>query len=136
MVVRKFKGQPSAPGYFKGVIRKVNQVEGCTLARNEVPVCRFTDATWNDLLCEAPAVVIEMGGKVSHGPMVARRAGVPCVSEVTKGEEFWEFVQDGWGIAVNGHSGVVEVEYDEKDLPPPKEKVPSPTEPPFYVFHK
>jgi hypothetical protein len=41
-----------------------------------------------------------MGQKVSHGPMIARRLGVPCVSEIEIGEYLWDNIQDGDEIVV------------------------------------
>ncbi|MFF0148169.1 pyruvate,water dikinase [Amycolatopsis sulphurea] len=45
----------------------------------EILVCRTTDPSWTMLFTLAEALVIDIGGLGSHGAIVARELGVPCV---------------------------------------------------------
>jgi phosphoenolpyruvate synthase/pyruvate phosphate dikinase len=105
------QGCASSPGYYVGkacVIKNI--VEDAHKFRpGSVLVGRFADPSWNDLIADAGALVLEMGQKVSHGPMIARRLGVPCVSELEIGEHMWENIKDGDEIIVRGNSGSIEI---------------------------
>lgn len=55
-------------------------IERGKIRRGDVLVVKRADTEWNEIIQEVEALILEMGGKVSHGPMVARRIGIPCVS--------------------------------------------------------
>ncbi|MGH2602430.1 MAG: PEP-utilizing enzyme [Dehalococcoidia bacterium] len=48
-------------------------------------VCPFTDAAWTPLFFNAAAVVMDLGGPLSHGSTVAREYGLPAVVNVKIG---------------------------------------------------
>lgn len=73
----------------------------------DVLVCKLTNDRWNSLISSASAVVIELGGKISHGPMVARRIGIPCVSNLPS--SMWDYIKDGDEVIVRGTVGTVEI---------------------------
>jgi phosphohistidine swiveling domain-containing protein len=45
----------------------------------EILVCRTTDPSWASIMMLAAALVIDIGGPISHGAIVARELGIPCV---------------------------------------------------------
>jgi pyruvate,water dikinase len=49
------------------------------LQRGEVLVTRQTDPGWAPVFCLISGLVIERGGMLSHGAIIAREFGVPCV---------------------------------------------------------
>jgi phosphoenolpyruvate synthase/pyruvate phosphate dikinase len=105
------QGCASSPGYYVGkacVIKNIDE-DAHKFRPGTVLVGRFADPGWNDYIADAGALVLEMGQKVSHGPMIARRLGVPCVSELEIGEHMWENIQDGDEIIVRGNSGSIEI---------------------------
>ena len=53
--------------------------EAGEIAPGYVLVCPSTDPSWTPLLVGAAAVVVECGGVLSHGAVVARELGVPAV---------------------------------------------------------
>lgn len=71
----------ASPGYYKGRACVLNDViESGKIRRGDVLVVKRADTEWNEIIQEVEALVLEIGGKISHGPMVARRIGIPCVS--------------------------------------------------------
>ena len=70
----------------------------------EVLVCPFTDAAWTPLFFDAAAVVMDLGGPLSHGATVAREYGLPAVANVKIGTRL---IQDGAEITVDGAAGEV-----------------------------
>jgi pyruvate,water dikinase len=51
-------------------------------------------------------VVTDHGGMLSHGPIVAREIGIPCVCGTETGSHR---ISDGALLRVNGNVGTVEV---------------------------
>jgi phosphohistidine swiveling domain-containing protein len=49
------------------------------LEPGEVLVCRTTDPSWASAMMVASSLVIDIGGPISHGAIVARELGIPCV---------------------------------------------------------
>jgi fumarylacetoacetase len=49
------------------------------LEAGDVLVCELTDPAWTPLFAVAGAAVIDVGGPLSHGAIVAREMGIPCV---------------------------------------------------------
>jgi len=62
------------------------------------------DAALGPLLASAAGAVAEMGGLLSHGAVVARELGVPCVVDV---KDATRFIRSGERILVDGGSGRV-----------------------------
>ena len=76
------------------------------LEPGEVLVCRFTDPSWTPLFMLADALVIDIGGPASHGAIVARELGVPCVIGTGDGTRR---IQTGDRLAVDGSTGTVTI---------------------------
>jgi len=68
-----------SPGVYEGRARVVRDPADASLEPGEVLVCETTDPSWASLMFIAGALVIDIGGAVSHGAIVARELGVPCV---------------------------------------------------------
>ncbi len=75
------------------------------LASDFVLVCPSTDPGWTPLFASARALVVERGGVLSHGAIVARDFGIPAVvvPNATK------LIANGAHIRVDGNKGVVTV---------------------------
>ena len=74
------------------------------LEPGEVLVTPVLDAALGPLLASAAAAVAEMGGTLSHGAVVARELGVPCVVEV---REATRRIRTGERVLVDGSTGEV-----------------------------
>jgi pyruvate,water dikinase len=78
--------------------------EGARLGRGEILVARAADPGWTPLFLVAGGVVLEQGGMLSHGAVVAREYGLPGVVNV---EGATTRIADGQVITVDGRRGLV-----------------------------
>ena len=63
-----------------------------------------TDASWTPLMLVAGGLILEEGGPLSHGAIVAREFGLPAVLNVPG---VTTAVRDGETVEVDGYAGVV-----------------------------
>jgi pyruvate,water dikinase len=72
---------PLANGRATGPVRVLSAPEQLPAGeRGFVLVCTSTDTGWTPLFASAAAVIVECGGSLSHGAVVAREMGVPAVT--------------------------------------------------------
>ena len=74
------------------------------IAPGEILVAPVLDAALGPLLASCAGAVAEMGGVLSHGSVVARELGVPCVVDV---RGVMSTLRDGEIVLVDGSSGEV-----------------------------
>jgi len=74
------------------------------LEPGEILVCHTTDPSWVAMFHYAAAVVIDIGGAMSHGAIVARELGVPCVINTKDGSRR---LRSGDRVRVDGDAGTV-----------------------------
>jgi rifampicin phosphotransferase len=97
-------GSPVSPGVIEGIVRVVLDPHKTQLVPGEILVCPGTDPAWTPLFLAAGGLVMEMGGLMTHGAVVAREYGLPAVVGVY---EATIRLQDGQRIRVDGSSGQV-----------------------------
>lgn len=100
-------GTPASAGRVTAVARVVMDPTGARLEPGEILVAPSTDPGWTPLFLTAGGLVMEMGGAMSHGAVVAREYGIPAVVGVRSATEL---IRTGQRITVDGGSGVVTVE--------------------------
>lgn len=76
------------------------------LADGDILVCRTTDPSWAALFFVASGVVIDIGAAMSHGAIVARELGLPCV--INAGDAT-KRLRTGDVIRIDGTTGLVRV---------------------------
>ena len=72
-------GDPVSPGVVEGVARVILNPLSASLAPGEILVCPGTDPAWTPLFLSASGLVMEVGGMMTHGSVVAREFGIPAV---------------------------------------------------------
>jgi len=72
----------------------------------EILVAPFTDPGWTPYFIPAAAIVMDMGGILSHGSIVAREYGIPAVVNVGPATKI---IKTGQTIRVDGNTGVVKI---------------------------
>lgn len=72
-------GVAASPGVVTGRAPVVQAPATTELGEGDILVCETTDPSWVALFPVAGAVVTDHGGLLSHGPIVARELGIPCV---------------------------------------------------------
>ena len=79
----EWQGVAAAPGVAAGLACVLRDPrDGTGMARGDVLVAPSTDPGWTPLFLRASAVVMETGGYLSHGAVVARELGLPAVVNV------------------------------------------------------
>jgi pyruvate,water dikinase len=106
---------PASATVFQGVPLSAGVAEAPALVLGEpadppdepfVLVCPSTDPAWVPLFSRAAAAVLETGGVLSHGAIVAREFGLPAVSGVPG---ITRVVRTGQRVRVDGGRGTVTV---------------------------
>jgi pyruvate,water dikinase len=100
------KGIGVSAGVAEGLVRVVLDPSADELEEGEILVCRTTDPGWASYFFLASGVVIDIGGALSHGAIIAREMGLPCVINARNATE-----QLGTGdrVRIDGTAGTVEV---------------------------
>ena len=97
-------GTAASAGTVTAVARVVMDPMGAKLEPGEILVAPSTDPGWTPLFLTAAGLVMEMGGAMSHGAVVAREYGIPAVVGVANATTA---IKSGQKITVDGGAGVV-----------------------------
>jgi pyruvate,water dikinase len=101
------EGLPAAPGRVSGIARVVTDPDQLDqFEHGEILVCEITDPSWSSYMFVASAVVIDIGSPVSHGAILARELGIPCVINTGFGTRT---IRTGDVVEVDGSSGRVTI---------------------------
>ena len=103
---RVVTGIGGSPGVVEGVVRVVLDSDDADVDVDDVLVCPVTDPSWVSVMTVAAALVIDIGGSSSHGAIVARELGVPCVIGTRNGTRV---LRTGDRVRVDGGAGTVEI---------------------------
>ncbi|QWP79075.1 hypothetical protein J5226_12100 [Lysobacter sp. K5869] len=100
-----WRGTPVGAGRARGRVRIVRDPrDGVALAAGEVLVAQSTDPAWTPLFLQAGALVLETGGFLSHGAIVAREFGIAAVANLPG---ILAQLRDGELVEVDGFRGTV-----------------------------
>jgi pyruvate,water dikinase len=100
-------GLGASPGVVEGRVRLVmDAADDVDIDNGDILVCPTTDPSWVSLMTVCAALVVDIGAAGSHGAIVARELGVPCVTGTGNGTHS---LCDGDWVRVDGSTGVVEV---------------------------
>ena len=97
-------GAAVGPGVARGPVKVLNDPFEKEVQPGDVLVAVTTDPGWTPLFINAAAVILEIGGELQHGALVAREYGKPCVSSIPDVTSHFE---DGQVVEVDGDAGVV-----------------------------
>lgn len=101
---RRWRGIPTARGYYRGPARVVRgAADFARVQAGDVLVIPFADVAWTPLFAKAGAVVAGSGGMLSHSSIVAREYGIPAVVSVSE----IDAIADGMIVTVDGYRGEV-----------------------------
>jgi len=95
-------GSPVSPGSVDGRVRVVLDPRGARLEPGEILVCPATDPAWTPLFLAAGGLVMEVGGMMTHGSVVAREYGIPAVVGVSRATTR---LKTGQHVRVDGSTG-------------------------------
>ncbi len=100
-------GAPASAGTVTGKARVILDPVSARLEPGEILVAPSTDPGWTPLFMTAGALVMEMGGPISHGAVVAREYGIPAVVGVP---DATTRIKTGDTLSVDGAAGTIVVE--------------------------
>jgi pyruvate,water dikinase len=97
-------GVPLSAGVAEAPALVLEHPHAVTPADEYVLVCPSTDPAWVPLFVRAKALVMETGGVLSHGAIVAREFGLPAVAGLPG---LLRHVRNGQRLRVDGSQGTV-----------------------------
>lgn len=98
-------GMGAYPGQYTGVARVLTGPEQSDrLKAGEILVAATTDPAWTPIFLRAGALIMETGGAVSHGVIVAREYGLPTVVNIPG---ILTEIRDGETITIDGARGEI-----------------------------
>lgn len=101
------RGVPCSAGRVTGPVRIIHDpTEGYRLKQGEILVAPYTNPNWTPLFSLASAIIMEEGGLLSHGAVIAREAGIPAVLQIKRATQR---LHDGQQVCVDGTHGLVEI---------------------------
>jgi pyruvate,water dikinase len=99
-------GSGVSPGVARGIVKVLNDPFEKEILPGDVLVAVTTDPGWTPLFINATAVVLEIGGELQHGALVAREYGKPCVAGIA---DVTTALSDGQTVEVDGNAGTVRI---------------------------
>lgn len=99
-------GNPVSSGVYEGIAHIIHDIQHESLSPGEVLVAKFTDPGWTPLFINAGALILETGGTLTHGSVVAREYGIPAVVGV---RDATTKIFNGQRVRVDGNRGIVEI---------------------------
>ena len=99
-------GTGVSPGVIEGWVRIVHDPSGVSLDPGDILVCPSSDPAWTPLFSVASGLVTEVGGRLTHGSLVAREYGLPAVVSVPNATTR---LHEGQRIRVDGTEGTIDI---------------------------
>lgn len=104
------QGIGASHGQAEGRVKVLRNLQDVPeIDRDTILVVPYTDSGWAPLLLRAGGLIAEVGGRLSHGAIVAREYGIPAVMDVRGAT--W-LLQDGQRVRIDGSRGIVELSND------------------------
>ncbi len=109
-------GLPISPGQIQGTVLVLQTPDRFEkMAGNTIVVLPSTDPAWLPLLHRADGLIVETGGLLSHGSVIAREYGLPAVANIPHATRRFH---TGDRVLVDGSTGVVQfLEPAQKEKP-------------------
>jgi len=105
--VEVLKGIAVSPGTVTGKARVILRTDDDQhVEAGEILVAPFTDPAWTPYFLPSAGVVMDMGGILSHGAIIAREYGIPAVVNVGPASRI---IKAGQEICVDGDRGIVTI---------------------------
>ncbi len=101
------QGAPLSAGVVEASAWVLEEVDGAQMPHEPyILVCPSTDPAWVPLFVHAKGLVMETGGMLSHGAIVAREFGLPAVAGIA---DVHRRIKTGQRLRVDGGTGTVHI---------------------------
>ncbi len=103
----QFQGIGTSAGEIEGTIKVISSLQQTDdINHQTIIVVPYTDAGWSPILARAGGLISEVGGRLSHGAIVAREYNIPAVMDIDNATKLFH---DGQRVRLNGQTGIVEI---------------------------
>lgn len=100
-------GLPVSPGQVQGIVKILEETDGLDqIPEGSILVAPSTDPALLPFFPLAVGLIVEVGGMLSHGSIIAREYGVPAVSSVVDARKR---LKSGDRVLLDGSTGVVQI---------------------------
>jgi pyruvate,water dikinase len=104
---KRLQGIGASPGRVEGRILVLTDFHSAPpITRDTILVVPYTDSGWAPLLARAGGLIAEVGGRLSHGAIVAREYGIPAVMDIHSATQHF---RNGQQVRLDGQQGIVEI---------------------------
>ncbi|MFB2978368.1 glycerol-3-phosphate acyltransferase [Microseira sp. BLCC-F43] len=104
---QQLQGIGASPGIAEGRVKILHNWQTFpAIDRDAIIVVPYTDSGWAPLLARAGGLIAEVGGRLSHGAIVAREYGIPAVMDVSNATRI---LLEGQRVRIDGSRGTVEI---------------------------
>ena len=101
------QGIGASPGICEGKVKILLNLQSLSeIDSDTIAIVPYTDSGWAPLLSRAGGIVAEVGGRLSHGAILAREYGIPAVMDV---HHATQLLQNGQRVRIDGQKGLVEI---------------------------
>ncbi|WP_197376023.1 PEP/pyruvate-binding domain-containing protein [Mycolicibacterium baixiangningiae] len=101
----QISGRPASRGIAEGTVRVAKSIQDARdVQRGEILVAPVTDVGWTPYFTVIAALVTDIGSSVSHGAVVAREYGLPCVVNTLVATQV---LKTGDRVRVDGDRGLI-----------------------------
>ncbi|MEM0954889.1 MAG: PEP/pyruvate-binding domain-containing protein [Pseudomonadota bacterium] len=101
----KLWGRPASRGVVEGRVRVAHTLaEAAELSAGEILVTPITDIGWTPYFSLIGGLITDLGSSVSHGAVIAREYGLPCVVNTRQGTRA---LKTGDRVRLDGDRGCV-----------------------------
>jgi len=97
-------GDPVSAGKVKGKVVLINFVGEKEVHKGDILVAKAADPGWTPLFINASGILLEVGGMLQHGSLIAREYGKPCIAGI---EGLTTLVKDGDIVEMDGATGLI-----------------------------
>ncbi|KKL78940.1 hypothetical protein LCGC14_2019800 [marine sediment metagenome] len=110
---RRITGMPVSAGRVVARCCVVHGLEDAgRLEAGDVLVAPNTDPGWTPLFMGLGGLVLETGGALAHGAIIAREYGIPAVTAVANATRR---IRDGEWVTLDGRAGTVQCHGEQPD---------------------
>jgi phosphohistidine swiveling domain-containing protein len=93
-------------GVITGRVRVLLEPDFAAVEPDEILVAPTTDPSWSSIMFVSAALVVDIGGALSHAAVIARELGLPCVVNTRNGTAT---LRSGDIVRVDGTTGTVTI---------------------------
>lgn len=103
----QLQGIGASPGQIEGRIKVMKSLTLSTeIDRDTILVVPYTDSGWAPILARVGGLIAEVGGRLSHGAIIAREYHIPAVMDA---HQATTVLRDGQYVRIDGQRGTIEI---------------------------